>query len=191
MPLTIKPTKPDIAIARAIARHTNAPTEEIAQALTWGADEKVLCALAAGWWLWCRGRPGSCRQDSDHLLLTTLTVTVFPHILKRIFNQKRPDRLTLRGHLNGVPLSGKPNDAFPSGHALHVGALASAATVLPPSQRNAVWAAGTGLVLTRIVLLAHWTSDVLAGLVMGAALERFLRVFTAYGKREPSPVSRH
>lgn len=182
MPITIKPTQADLAIARAIARHTNAPAEEIAQAVTWGADEKILCAVALGWWLWCRQRGPAIRCDSDHLLLATLVVTAVPHFLKAVFNQKRSDRRTLQGHLNGVPFSGKPNDAFPSGHALHVGALASAASVLPTSQRNTVWAAGVGLVLTRIVLLAHWASDVLAGLVIGAGLERLIRPLTGYGR---------
>jgi len=66
---------------------------------------------------------------------------------------------------------------------VHIGALASAATALPPAQRNAVWAVGSGLVLTRIVLLAHWTSDVLAGLAIGAAAERLLRFVTGFGRR--------
>jgi membrane-associated phospholipid phosphatase len=87
----------------------------------------------------------------------------------------------VRGHLHGVPLSGMRLDAFPSGHAVHIGALASAATVLPPAQRNTVWAIGGGLVLTRIVLFARWTSDVVAGLAVGAAIERLLRLLTGYG----------
>lgn len=86
------------------------------------------------------------------------------------------------GHFNGVPLSGKPLDAFPSGHATHVGALASAASVLPPAKRNLVWSAGAALVLTRIVLLAHWASDVAAGLVLGGLTERLLRLWTGYGR---------
>jgi hypothetical protein len=40
---------------------------------------------------------------------------------------------------------------------------------------------GAGLVLTRIVLLAHWTSDVIAGLAIGAAVERMLRHWTGFG----------
>jgi membrane-associated phospholipid phosphatase len=104
-------------------------------------------------------------------------------LLETIFDQERPDRLTAFGHLRGIPLSGKRLDAFPSGHAVHIGALASAATVLPPGQRNAVWALGGGLVLTRIVLLAHWTSDVVAGLAVGAAVERLLRLVTGFGRR--------
>ena len=103
--------------------------------------------------------------------------------LKRVFDQQRADRLTALGHLHGKPISGKRLDAFPSGHAVHIGALASAATVLPPAQRNIAWVIGCGLVLTRIVLLAHWTSDVVAGLAVGAATERLLRLLTGFGRR--------
>jgi undecaprenyl-diphosphatase len=85
-----------------------------------------------------------------------------------------------------MPFSGKSSDAFPSGHALHVGALASAATLLPPKDRNLVWAAGTALVGTRIVLAAHWLTDVLAGLGFGFALERVIRVVT-----KPAPIRRN
>ena len=72
-------------------------------------------------------------------------------------------------------------NAFPSGHAIHVGALASAATVLAPAKRNLVWSVGAGLVATRIILLAHWASDVAAGLAIGALMERLLRFWTGYG----------
>ena len=67
---------------------------------------------------------------------------------------------------------------------MHVGALAAAATVLPEEQRNMVWGAGAALVLTRVVLLAHWVSDVAVGLAVGTAIERLLRPLTGYG-REP------
>jgi membrane-associated phospholipid phosphatase len=177
----IPPTRSDIAIANWVAEYTSPRTEQAAQLLTWGADEHVLLAIAAGWWLYCRGRPLRDRRNSDHILLTTLAVSLAPHLLKRIFDQRRPDRLTVRGHLHGVPLSGKPLNAFPSGHAMHVGALASAATVLPRAKRNLVWAFGAGLVLTRVVLLAHWASDVVAGLALGALTERLLRPLTGYG----------
>jgi len=180
-PYRIRPTRIDIAIANAVAEYTSPRTEQVAELLTWGADEHVLLAIAAGWWLYCRGRPLRERENSDHILLTTLAVIVAPRLLKSIFNQRRPDRLTVRGHLHGVPVSGKPLDAFPSGHAMHVGALASAATVLPRATRNFVWTLGASLVLTRVVLLAHWASDVVAGLALGAFLERLLRPLTGYG----------
>jgi membrane-associated phospholipid phosphatase len=179
----VKPTQADVAIADSVAAHTDRQTEHIAEVLTWGADEHVLCALAVGWWLYARTRDAPVRRASNHVLLTTLLASTLPHALKTIFDQQRPDRLTAVGHLHGIPLSGKRLDAFPSGHAVHIGALASAATVLPPAQRNTVWAIGGGLVLTRIVLLAHWTSDVVAGLAVGVAVERLLRLLTGFGKR--------
>jgi undecaprenyl-diphosphatase len=177
----IRPTQADIEIATWISDHTRPEVEQIAGALTWSADEHVMCVLVAGWWLYCRHRSAQDRVDSNHILLTTVAVTLLPHLLKSIFDQKRPDRLTVRGHVRGVPFSGKPLDAFPSGHAIHVGALASAATVLPPAKRNLIWSIGAGLVLTRIVLLAHWTSDVIAGLAIGAVVERLLRRWTGFG----------
>jgi undecaprenyl-diphosphatase len=83
---------------------------------------------------------------------------------KTVFDQERPDRLTVRGHWRGIPFSGNRLDAFPSGHAVHIGALASAASILPAKQRNAAW--GIGL-----------------GLGVGVLTERILRCFTGYGRK--------
>jgi membrane-associated phospholipid phosphatase len=188
MPVTVKPTFPDVAIARAVARRTSPPAEDVSGVVTWGADEHVLLVLAGAWWLWSRGKPAAAQRDADHVLLTTAVTAALPHILKRLFNQKRPDRLTVRGHLHGVPFSGNAKDAFPSGHAIHIGALASAAAELPPAQRHAVWAIGSGIVFTRVVLLAHWTSDVVAGLFIGAAVERMLRPVFGYGRNQQKPA---
>jgi hypothetical protein len=66
---------------------------------------------------------------------------------------------------SGVPLSGKGLDDFPSSHAVHIGALASAASVLPSRQRNAVGdRCRPGF--TRIVLLR--IAQATAGLAVGA-----------------------
>jgi hypothetical protein len=74
---------------------------------------------------------------------------------------------------------------------MHVGALVSAATVLSSAKRNFVWTFGAGLALAGIVLLAHWASDVGAGLALGALAERLLRPLTGYGAgapKSPRPV---
>jgi hypothetical protein len=181
--VTVKPTKFDVIVANDIAAHTGPHTEEAAEALTWGADEHILCVLAAGWWLFARNKSPGQRLASDHIFLTTVVASGLPHILKTVFDQERPDRLTVRGHWRGIPFSGRRLDAFPSGHAVHIGALASAASILPARQRNAVWGLGLSLVLTRIVLLAHWTSDVVVGFGVGVLTERILRYFTGYGRR--------
>jgi PAP2 superfamily len=184
--VTVQPTNADVSIANAIALHTGPRIEKIAKATTWGADEHILSALAIGWWIYARNtrnKSAGQRRTSDHVLLTTIVSSVLPHLLKRVFDQERPDRQTVRGHWRGVPFSGKRLDAFPSGHAVHVGALASAASVLSGKPRAVVCGVGATLVFTRIVLLAHWTSDVVVGLCVGAIVERMLRPITGYGRR--------
>jgi hypothetical protein len=187
---TIRPTTGDVYIANAIAAHTRPGTEKAAEALTWGADEHILVALAVGWWACTRTRSVPQCRAANHVLLTTVVASIAPHLFKTIFDQERPDRLTVRGHWRGVPLSGRRLDSFPSGHAVHIGALASAASVLPPKQRAVVWSTGAALVITRIVLLAHWTSDVAAGLLIGGLIERMLRPITGFGRPEIETTNR-
>jgi membrane-associated phospholipid phosphatase len=176
--LTVHPTQLDEEIARAVVSHTDRRIERGAGALTWGADEHVLLALAALGWVLTRRAGEPERRLGTHVLACSLATAIAPHLMKRFIDQERPDRLTIQGHLRGIPLSGKADDAFPSGHALHIGALASAATLLPAKFRNAIWAVGAVLVTTRVVLLAHWFTDVVAGLALGAGLERGIRVLT-------------
>jgi len=181
-PIRMKPIRADEAIALSIARHTWPAPEALAKVLTWGADEKILLALAAVGWLATRDRSAAARRTGDHALLVTATVALLPHLLKCGVNQTRPDRLTLIGHLHGIPISGRAEDAFPSGHALHIGALASAATPWPKGWREAGLAVAIGLSLTRVAVLAHWTSDVITGFVLGALVERALRRLTGYAR---------
>jgi undecaprenyl-diphosphatase len=179
-PFTVRPTKADVAIARAIARVTGPAPQEVARALTWGADEKVLLVLAAAGWLCSRGRGEALRRTGNHALLSTVAASLLPHGMKIVFNQTRPDRRTVIGHVHGISFSGRREDAFPSGHALHMGALASAAGALPAGPRRTIRALAVGLSLTRIMVLAHWASDVVAGFALGTILERLLRSWTGY-----------
>jgi undecaprenyl-diphosphatase len=179
-PITVRPTDADVAIARAIARDTGPAPEKFARALTWGADEKVLLMLAAAGWLASRGRSEPLQRAGNHAVLVTVAASLLPHGLKLLFDQTRPDRRTVIGHLHGISFSGKREDAFPSGHALHMGALASAAGALPAGPRRAIRAFAVGLSLTRVAVLAHWASDVVAGFALGAILERLLRRWTGY-----------
>jgi membrane-associated phospholipid phosphatase len=180
--ITVRPTSADVVVARSIARNIAPAPEQVARALTWGADEKVLLVLAAAGWLASRGRAAPLRRAGNHALLVTVAASLLPHGLKLLFDQTRPDRRTVIGHIHGVPFSGKRKDAFPSGHALHMGALASAASALPAGSRRAIRVLAVGLSLTRIVVLAHWASDVVAGFALGAILERAFRLWTGYPK---------
>jgi hypothetical protein len=140
---TVQPTRLDGCIASEIAAHTDRQVGHVAGVITWGADEHVLLALAAIGWVLTRKAREAERRFGNHVLVCSLTTNALSHIMKLFIDQERPDRLTIEGHLRGIPLSGKSGDAFPSGHALHVGALASAATLLPPKYRNTIWIAGT------------------------------------------------
>jgi membrane-associated phospholipid phosphatase len=174
----VKPTRIDTAIANEIAEHTNSGIEHAAQTLTWAADEHVLLALAAAGWLYAHLVQPRQRPIANHVLTVSLATALLPHVLKSVFDQTRPDRLTVRGHQNGVPVSGQARDAFPSGHAVHMGALASAAGLLPSTPRRLVRSVAVALSLTRIAVLAHWTSDVAAGFALGVVVERLLRPWT-------------
>lgn len=178
--LTIRPTRFDVAVADRVAVDTSEIPETVASALTWGADAHVLCGLALTWWLCSRIGDAPQRRSGNHLLLCSVATAALPHVFKKFIDQTRPDRRTLVGHFRGVPFSGNRKDAFPSDHALHIGALASAASGLSPKYRNAVWGVGAALVLTRVVLLAHWVTDVAAGLALGVATERLLRRVTGF-----------
>jgi membrane-associated phospholipid phosphatase len=184
-PITVRPTKADVAVARAIARDTGPAPEKVARVLTWGADEKVLLVLAAAGWLASRGRGEPLRRAGNHALLVAVAATLLPHGMKLLFNQTRPDRRTVLGHAHGVSFSGQREDAFPSGHALHMGALASAAGTLPAGPRRAIRMFAVWLSLTRVVVLAHWATDVVAGFALGAVLERLLRWWTGYPLKVP------
>lgn len=179
-PITVRPTSADVAIAGVIARNAAPAPEEIARAITWGADEKVLLVLAADGWVASRGCRGPLRRAGDHALLVTAVALLAPHAMKTLFDQTRPDRRTVVGHVHGISFSGKREDSFPSGHALHMGALASAAGALPAGPRRAIRTLAVGLSLTRVVVLAHWASDVVAGFALGVLLERLLRLWTGY-----------
>jgi hypothetical protein len=113
VPITVRPTETDVAIARAIALNTASAPEEVARALTWGADEKLLMVLASAGWLASRGRSESLRRAGNHALLVTVAASLLPHAMKKLFDQTRPDRRTVIGHVHGIPFSGKREDSFP------------------------------------------------------------------------------
>jgi undecaprenyl-diphosphatase len=92
-----------------------------------------------------------------------------------VVDRKRPDRVVVGHDRHGVKTSGNPNDSFPSGHSVHIGAVVSALSWAFPEKAWALRAAGALVAGTRVAVLAHWSTDVLIGLTMGALLERGAR----------------
>jgi membrane-associated phospholipid phosphatase len=176
--ITVQPTVLDKRIAKLVSREADPRIEKTAEALTWGADEHLLLIASGVFWLASRRSDKRIRQTATHCLITTVAASILPHVLKTVVDQERPDRKLFARHRRGIPYSGQPKDAFPSGHALHMGALASFATLMPRRFRYSAWAAASVLMATRVVLLAHWVTDVAAGFAAGVGLERAIRVWT-------------
>jgi undecaprenyl-diphosphatase len=173
-PISLHPTRADLAVARACARHVTPGIERTLQTLTWAADEKVILAMTAAFWAATRGArcEEATRRRADHMLVAAGIASALPHLLKLIVRRRRPDRTVVRGRRHGIPRSGNPWDSFPSGHALHVGALARTAhEVVPRRLWPLLWPALAGLAVSRVLLLAHYPSDVVGGLALGLAVD--------------------
>ena len=109
--------------------------------------------------------------------------SALPHLFKLLVRRRRPDRTLARGRRKGIPRSGNAWDSFPSGHALHVGAIApSLRRIAPPSLRPAVGPALLGLAASRILLLAHYPTDVIAGLAFGTVIDRAVALLPGFGR---------
>jgi len=167
----VKPTKPDVVIARTVSRNTNHRTEMVSRGLTWGADEKILLALATVGWFATRGRSEQLQRAGNHALLVTVVVSLMPHGMKSVFDQTRPDRKTVLGHMHGVSFSGKRDDAFPSGHA--ASAFAAASVLERHLGYRASWPAllaASYVGASRLVENRHFLSDVVFGAAVGEAV---------------------
>ena len=93
----------------------------------------------------------------------SLTVTV----LKRLIGRARP--LRIEGHdVYFSPLAWRVDFAsFPSGHSTTAFAAAVALGALFPRARTALWVYAGLIALSRVILSAHYPSDVIAGAVAG------------------------
>lgn len=180
----IQETKLDRDIAEEIARRASPATEQPVKIATLAADERLLLALTAGVWLVSRAGTTRQRREANYLAANVVGANILSRALKHLFAQKRPDRALVHGRRRGIPRSGEPYGAFPSGHAVYVGAISSALSRFFPSAAPLIWAAGGLVAGTRVLLLAHWTSDVIVGLIAGTGLEHLLWLFSSASPRE-------
>lgn len=173
----MRPTRSDRAVARRIARNTDPAIERATRVVTLLADEKVMLAGAGLYWLYCHAaaRPRTQRDGADELLAGLAVASALPHLLKRVIDRERPDRAIVHVRRHGIHHSGNAWDSFPSGHAMHLGTVAAAATrQVGAPWRAAIWPLASALAATRMVLLAHWATDVAAGLLLGIGIEHIV-----------------
>ncbi|MDI6726576.1 MAG: phosphatase PAP2 family protein [Smithellaceae bacterium] len=107
------------------------------------------------------------------------------NIIKVILGRARPILLREEG-LSGFEFfrMGYEYSSFPSGHATTVFALATAIYLLFPRVGLAIYAFALAVGASRVILGAHYLSDVLAGAFLGFACTLFLRdYFQRRGRR--------
>jgi undecaprenyl-diphosphatase len=175
-PIRLPPSRLDLAVARRCARGAFPKEERTLRMLTVLADEKIVVAGALAYWAGTRLVAADPRRkrEASHMLCSVAIASALPHLLKHVFARERPDRAVVRGRpRRGIPRSGQAWDSFPSGHAINLGAIAQPlARSLPARHRLAVWPALAVLAASRVLLLAHYPSDVAAGLGLGVLVER-------------------
>lgn len=168
--IRLEVSKCEKRFVRALAQNAPSGSGRAATALGWACDARTLLSAGAIWWLVSSPRK---RQTSLRYLAVFATTTILHHAIKRFVDQQRPDRV-IRPPVRHQ-LIGRASDAFPSGHAMHAGALASflagSGTGSPPW----LWSAFGALALSRVPALAHWPSGVAAGFAAGVVVERSWR----------------
>jgi undecaprenyl-diphosphatase len=183
-PIKLRPLATDVAISRACLRVASPPVERPLRLITWLADEKIMLGAVGVLWAATRfsaSRP--LRREADAMLCSVMIAGVVPDLFKYLVRRERPNRALVRRHDTRVPRLGNAWDSFPSGHAMHLSAIAASAQRLVPRRwRAALWSGLGALAATRVVLLAHYASDVVAGWAMGALINK--AVCAAFGRAE-------
>jgi membrane-associated phospholipid phosphatase len=155
----LPPTRMDVAAAQAASWIAWPGEERTLRAATWLADEKLMLSAVVVSWLWPRSQLSSddIKREADRILLSVGIAGLLPEMFKRLVNRMRPDRTLVHGPRRGIPRLGNALDSFPSGAALHVGAIAGPLLRLTPRRGRSAVLAGLGaLAATRVFLLAHY-----------------------------------
>jgi membrane-associated phospholipid phosphatase len=185
-PIKLRATAADLAISRACLRVATPAVERPLRVVTWLADEKIMLGAVGAFWAATRfsgSRP--LRREADAMLCSVLIAGVVPDLFKILIRRERPNRALVRRHDTRVPRSGNAWDSFPSGHAMHLSAIAvSAQRLVPRRWRAPLWGGLGMLAATRVMLLAHYASDVAVGWGIGALINKV--VCAAFGRAERS-----
>jgi membrane-associated phospholipid phosphatase len=189
-PIKLRPSAADLAISNACLRLASPSVERPLHVVAWLADEKIMLAAATAFWAVTRFGPSRpLRGEADQMLCSVLIAGAIRHLCKRLVHRERPNRALARRHDTRVPRLGNAWDSFPSGHAMHLSAIgASAQRLLPRRWRPALWSGFAALAATRIMRLAHYPSDVIAGLGMGALINK--AVVAMFGRAERAAAER-
>lgn len=105
--------------------------------------------------------------SSAFMFLSVALSGLVSNIVKRFIGRARPPLFETHGPFHFEPFSGALYESLPSGHATTDGAIAMVLAILFPKYRVPILIAGVYFALTRIVVGAHYLSDVIAGYSFG------------------------
>ncbi|WP_210246267.1 phosphatase PAP2 family protein [Aureimonas fodinaquatilis] len=113
--------------------------------------------------------PSAATGVAAYLFSSVALAAIVTNFLKIVFGRARPLLMDDYGNFSfSLGRFGHDYSSFPSGHSTTIGAVTLVAAVLAPSQRVAILIAGFCIALSRIVVRAHYPSDVVAGFAIGA-----------------------
>jgi undecaprenyl-diphosphatase len=173
-PIKLPPSRADLAAAHACLRAVSPAVEQPLRVITWLADEKILLAATTAFWAMTRFSSSQpVRREADQMLCSVLIAGAMPHLCKYLVCRERPNRALAPRVDRRVPRLGNAWDSFPSGHAVHVSAIEASVRRLLPRRWRPVLTGGFGaLAASRVLLLAHYPSDVIAGWGIGALINK-------------------
>lgn len=130
-----------------------------------------------------RGRAMFMSAVGAYVLISIAASGLLANLLKRLIGRARPEKFDQLGAFGFHPLAGDAGfESFPSGHSTTIGAFFVALALLCPRWSPIFLAGGLWLGMTRLMVGAHYPSDIIAGLAFGGWFSFFMAiVFSRYG----------
>ncbi|WP_414899862.1 lipid A 1-phosphatase LpxE [Rhizobium cremeum] len=120
-------------------------------------------------------------QIGAYFFLAVALSGLSANLLKRIIGRARPSQFDEWGSFGFSSFSGSKFESFPSGHATTVGAIFMVLILLVPRYRLAFILLALWMGFSRVMVSAHYPSDVIAGLSYGGWFSLLLaNVFARY-----------
>jgi membrane-associated phospholipid phosphatase len=102
-------------------------------------------------------------------LVAAFGASVVCTLVKRSVGRVRPNRENAGKFLGPTLKHANFRESFPSSHSASAIALSAVLAALYPPAAITFWVLGIGCALLRYIMDAHWPSDVLGGIALGAA----------------------
>ncbi len=113
-------------------------------------------------------RIGTAMRLFAYFFLTIGSASIFVHLLKFLIGRGRPELYGDIGAYSLTPFTGDNlYESFPSGHSTAAGAFFGAFAMLIPRFRYVFMALALVIGISRVIVGAHYPSDVAAGLLLG------------------------